>query len=369
MPRAVLLAVGAAIVLLGVAIWLSRSSIETSDLDLESVASPQAQRFPAVAPEVAVSSSSLAKPPDTNTRDDILAERSWAQAVVQALVDRDDAESLVVAALIVQSMGQLDNEFAGSAPNYLQLLRRASNASPSDAAVQWLAWLSCRRAVEVKAICSEAQYESALRAADPGNAFASAAALGRAVRQHDTEAVDHLLALMAKAERFDTYYAAVETLIFNTIESARVPPPALAGGNHSSAQLLALGISRSLPMPPLPMSNACAASTRSTTAQSCLTVATLMRAGDSYAVRRMGLNIAEQLVPFGSRTAVEIGEEQRRLDWLAYQVGQLSYPAEAMQRLLPSAGGEIELWEAWLTENAIPVVPPVNWARPESIAP
>lgn len=366
MPRAVLWAIGAAFVLaLGLAGWFVYSSMESTVSKPAPSPSSSAPVAPIALPDVSPAQAAPHTASEIGNHDDAAAERRWVLAVVRDLVDRNDAESLIVAALIVHSMGRLDGELASGAPNHLELLERASKAAPSNAAIQWLAWLSCRRAAETKLPCDAARYESALRAADPGNAFVWAGALDRAAKQQDTQAKRDAMAAMAQSERFHAYYATVEPLIYNAIESARVPSPSSRSSGYSSTQLLAIGVSAWLPLPPLPIGDACKVSRGDTLAQPCLSTAKIMRESDSYVVRRLGLNIAERLLLFGSVQAAEIAEEQRRYDWLAHQIGQLNYPLGAIQRLLPSAGGEVELWEAWLTENGIPLAPPVNWARPE----
>ena len=366
MPRAVLWAVGAAFLsLLGLAGWLIHSSKDAAVNEPEAFVLAPAPETPVVSSDAPIPQTAPRTQPVPSSRDEAVAERRWALAVVRALVERDDADSLIVAALIAQQIGRFDDEFSKSAPNHFALSDRASNLAPENAAIQWLAWLSCRRAVETNLPCDVARYESALRAADPGNAFVWADGLDRAVKRQDRQAVIDVLAAMGQSERFQVYYATVEPLIFNAIESARVPSPSSRPGGHTSAQLLAIGVSAWLPLPPLPMNNACKTTNGDSLAQSCLAAAKVMRESDSYIVRRIGLNIAERLLPFGSVPAAQIGQEHRRHDWLAHQISQLNYSPEVIQRLLPNAGGEVELWEAWLTENGIPLVPPVNWARPE----
>ena len=291
---------------------------------------------------------------------------AWRRAIVEELVRRDEAESLLVAALLSTTtyrpaVAGVDR--AARARYEVELLQRASMRAPGDPVVQWRAWSACRSLAEAKLPCDAAPFERGLRAADPENAWPSVAALEIAIK--DGRDVSGALAAVAELAGFDVYPETMFPMILDNIESARVPPPASRPPGVDATQAFATGLWAEEPVPTMkPMLDLCKVAPNDPLAGSCRAIAAHMRRSDSYLVRRVGLGMAERLAPEGSADSNALREERRRLDWVDEQIRNHQISLESMRRLLPAAGGEVEFFESWLRENGVPLLPPADWTKP-----
>jgi hypothetical protein len=286
----------------------------------------------------------------------------WVHTIVETLAARGDPQSLAAAALLIESNAV---DFSGSAANRSRadLTRRAAAASPNDPAIQLLALKACRAVYD----CDGTAYENALVAIDAANAWTSGPALRKAVAAGDTTKQAEVLAHMARAQRFDSYLARMESLLNGALQSLRVPAPADADwdGADPASRLVAQTLNATGSGETFgEVSRACKPPLPESIIQSCQSIAKLMLNSDEDMIVRNGLELATTLYPAGSREAARIAELQRRYDWQMYQAIRLPRSPEQNARFVKGRLGDARLRRELLQEHGIALDPPADWLNP-----
>ena len=131
------------------------------------------------------------------------------------LVDRNDADSLAAAAVLLYADGP------GAA---LLSSKRAMEMAPGRADLAWLQSRLCAKTPNVAPGCDPEPAERVLRNLDPANGAGWLGALERANRSNDTAAIDAVLGEMAKRERFDIYVNPLVSHLAPAFANAKVKP-------------------------------------------------------------------------------------------------------------------------------------------------
>lgn len=296
----------------------------------------------------------------------------WVHLIVETLAARGAPESLAAAALIIESNAV---DFSSSAANRLRadLTARAATAAPNDPAIQMLALKACRIVYD----CDGTRYESSLAAIDAANAWTSSPALRKAVTAGDTAKQAEILAQMARAQRFDSYLARMESLLNGALQPLNVPAPPDADwdGTQPTARLVAQTLNVTSAGENFgEVARACNSSTTKSSSpegvlESCRAIAKLMLSSDEDMVVRSGLELATTLYPAGSAEARQIAALQRRYDWQMYQAIRLPRSPEQNARFVKGRLGDGELRRELLQEHGIALDPPQDWVNPYGPSP
>ena len=234
----------------------------------------------------------------------------WRNEAVRALAARADANSVATAAAL-----RFTNSFAapGMAPTALQLIARASDLAPENAAIGWLHLQLCATAPT----CDSRDAAFVLRWVDPDNAAAWLAQLSTAHKDKDTIEVERVLGDMARATRFDLYYNQIMVMMFDALNGVRRELP---GGVVASdtAKLAALaGVANAEIIPAFsPLIDACRESAAaSERREDCLKLAKIMQRGDTVIVQMVGFGIEKRLISADSKEAKNLAERKHLLEW------------------------------------------------------
>jgi hypothetical protein len=234
----------------------------------------------------------------------------WRNEAVRALAVRTDANSVATAAAL-----SFTNSFAvpAAAPSALQLIARASNLAPENAAIGWLHLQLCA----ITPSCDSRDAAFVLRWVDPDNAAAWLAQLSTAHKDKDTIEVERVLADMAHATRFDLYYNQIMVMMFDALHAVRRELP---GGIVASdtAKLTALaGVANAEIIPAFSsLIDACRESVAgSERREACLKLAKIMQRGDTVIVQMVGFGIERRLIPADGREAKSLTERKHLLEW------------------------------------------------------
>jgi hypothetical protein len=245
----------------------------------------------------------------------------WRNEAVRVLAARADAKSVATAAAL-----SFTNSFAApaAAPSALQLIARASDLAPDNAAIGWLHLQLCATAPA----CDSRGAATVLRWVDPDNAAAWLAELSTAQKDRDTVEVERVLADMARGTRFDLYYNQIMVMMFDVLSDVRHELP---GGVVASdtARLTALaGVANAEIIPAFSsLIDACReAAPKSERREDCLKLAKIMQRGDTVIVQMVGFGIERRLIPAESREAKSLAERRHLLEWRLSAASKLDSP-------------------------------------------
>jgi hypothetical protein len=285
----------------------------------------------------------------------------WRSEAVRALAARNDANSVATAAAL-----SFTSSFAApaAAPTALQLIARASDLAPENAAIGWLHLQLCATAPA----CDSRDAATVLRWVDADNAAAWIAELSTAHRDKDTVEVERVLADMARGTRFDLYYNQIMVMMFDALTGVRHELP---GGVVASdtARLTALaGVANAEIIPAFSsLIDACReAAPRSERREDCMKVAKIMQRGDTVIVQMVGFGIERRLIPADSKEAKSLAERRRLLEWRMSAAGKLgvailpwTQSARTRTRLaaMRSRPREEDVCIALLREHKMPLEP------------
>jgi hypothetical protein len=258
--------------------------------------------------------------PATNSKSEAYKFQVWRDEAVRALAARADANSLATAAALGFTNSYSAPSAAGAA---LQLIDRASDLAPDNAAIGWLHLQLCAAAPA----CDSRDVATVLRWVDPDNAAAWLSQLSTAYKDKDTIEVERMLGDMARGTRFDLYYNQLMVLMFDALNAVRHELP---GGVVASdtARLTALaGVANAEIVPPLsPLIDSCRESaTLSERREDCLKLAKIMQRGDTVIVQMVGFSIEKRLIPSDSKEARSLAERRRLLEWRSAAAGKLDF--------------------------------------------
>jgi hypothetical protein len=236
--------------------------------------------------------------------------QAWHNEAVRALAARSDANSLATAAAL-----SFTNSYAvpAAAPTALQLIARASELAPQNAALGWLHLQLCA----TTPACDSRDPAFVLRWVDPDNAAAWLAQLSTAHKDKDTVEIERVLGDMARATRFDLYYNQIMVMMFDALNGVRRELP---GGVVASdtAKLTALaGVANAEIIPAFsPLIDACReAAAASERREDCRKLAKIMQKGDTVIVQMVGFGIEKRLIPADSKEAKSLAERKHLLEW------------------------------------------------------
>jgi hypothetical protein len=285
----------------------------------------------------------------------------WRSEAVRALAARNDANSVATAAAL-----SFTSSFAApaAAPTALQLIARASDLAPENAAIGWLHLQLCATAPA----CDSRDAATVLRWVDADNAAAWIAELSTAHKDKDTVEVERVLADMARGTRFDLYYNQIMVMMFDALTGVRHELP---GGVVASdtARLTALaGVANAEIIPAFSsLIDACReAAPRSERREDCMKVAKIMQRGDTVIVQMVGFGIERRLIPADSKEAKSLAERRRLLEWRMSAAGKLgvailpwTQSARTRTRLaaMRSRPREEDVCIALLREHKMPLEP------------
>jgi hypothetical protein len=234
----------------------------------------------------------------------------WRNEAVRVLAARTDANSVATAAAL-----SFTSSFAApaAAPTALQLIGRASDLAPENAAIGWLHLQLCATAP----VCDSRDAATVLRWVDPDNAAAWLAELSTAQKDRDTIEVERVLADMAHGTRFDLYYNQIMVMMFDALNGVRRELP---GGVMASdtARLTALaGVANAEIIPAFsPLIDACReARAGSERREDCMRLSKIMQRGDTVIVQMVGFGIERRLIPADSKEARSLAERKHLLEW------------------------------------------------------
>lgn len=234
----------------------------------------------------------------------------WRSEAVRVLAAKTDANSVATAAAL-----SFTSSFAApaAAPTALQLIGRASDLGPQNAAIGWLHLQLCATAPA----CDSRDAATVLRWVDPDNAAAWLAELSTAQKDRDTIEAERVLADMAHGTRFDLYYNQIMVMMFDALNGVRRELP---GGVMASdtARLTALaGVVNAEIIPTFsPLIDACrAARAGSERREDCMRLSKIMQRGDTVIVQMVGFGIERRLIPADSKEAKSLAERKHLLEW------------------------------------------------------
>ena len=234
----------------------------------------------------------------------------WRNEAVRVLAARADANSVATAAAL-----SFTYSFAApaAAPTALQLIARASDLAPENAAIGWLHLQLCAAAPA----CDSRDAAFVLRWVDPDNAAAWLAQLSTAQKDKDTVEVERVLGDMARATRFDLYYNQIMVMMFDALNGVRRELP---GGVVASdtARLTALaGVANAEIIPAFsPLIDSCReAAASAERREDCLKLAKIMQRGDTVIVQMVGFGIERRLIAADSKEAKSLAERKHLLEW------------------------------------------------------
>jgi hypothetical protein len=239
----------------------------------------------------------------------------WRSDAVRVLAARPDANSLATAA----ALGSY--AVPSAAPAALQLISRASELAPQNAAIGWLHLQLCAAAPG----CDSREVAIVLRWVDPDNGAAWLSQLSTAHKDKDTIEVDRVLADMAHGTRFDLYYNRLMVLMFDSLSGVRRELPGGVVASDTAKFSALAGVANAEIIPPLsPLIDSCRESVNfSERRDDCLKLAKIMQRGDTVIVQMVGFGIEKRLVPPDSKEAKSLAERRRLLEWRLGAAGNL----------------------------------------------
>lgn len=294
--------------------------------------------------------------------DDSKAVDEWMKSVVEWLAARDDADSLLTAAILAFS------DSGPPPPEALALLKRAAEMAPDSARIQATAMQLCFASKD----CDATPYERSLRNIAPDNALGWELDAVRASRADDHEALRAALASMSRAKTYDLYENAGVAAFISQLREARVPLPRLAGSSaaFSREQFALEAFVSELPKLHNVIQEFCKSATDQHVLAECRLVGAAMRAGDLFMTNLAGISISRYGLSGDSPEARSLAQEERQLRWIAYanQVEirwiedanvMTQYPR--FVEMLADHPREIDVYRVMLEEHGIPTEPPAHW--------
>jgi hypothetical protein len=262
-------------------------------------------------------------PPTTTTPLKADKYQVWRTEAVRVLSSRADANSLATAAALSFSIGHSAPSTASTptASTALQLIARAGDLEPQNAAIAWLRVQLCAATSN----CDTRDAATVLRWIDPDNSAAWMAPLVAAHRDKDTVEVDRLLSDMARGTRFDLYYNQITVLMFDALSAARRDIPGSVAPS-APATLAALSAVVSAEITPRfsPLIDACRESAAATERrEDCIKLAKIMQRGDTIIVQMVGFGIEKRFVAPDSKEGKSLAERSHLLEWRLTAAGKL----------------------------------------------
>lgn len=287
----------------------------------------------------------------------VQALEEWTQRLTEWLTARDDPDSLIAAALLLEAQ-------PGDAAEIPLLLQRATALAPANERIQAVAMHLCLKSTR----CDPAPYEQALRRIAPDNALGWVEEVNRSLRGDDTEALQRALAAMSRARTLDLHAGASILSLISQLRSALVAPPDIEGYHPSMVSALAFDAAGSLTASFEMLRKPCKSATDARTLLECRQIGAAMRAGDSFMANWYGIEISGYGLPADSAEARSLVRQMHQLRWLNQQMagifpddGVSADQREDFLRVMVNRPREADVLRALLEERGIPTEPPADW--------
>ena len=290
---------------------------------------------------------------------------------INLLALRADAHSLLAAALMAQ--GDADDPARPAVLKTPALLTRAQKADDADALVWWVsAALECR--AKAKA-CPNEETLAQLEKADPSNAGAWLWALSRAQRGDDQTTARAALTSAAQSARFDDYFGALTSVLYqaagilpveeNVLRASNQPGVSPSGFKLTYVAVLAAAVTMDSIAP---LEKACKqAASDAGLAQDCVAVAQKLADSGSVSARRSGAEMLMRLMPSGAAHDAAAAQA-RTLAWRMQHIGELGSRLADDSRVtgiytqaLRARGREMDAVDAVLRSQDVALEPPPDW--------
>jgi hypothetical protein len=245
----------------------------------------------------------------------------WRAAAVHALTSRTDADSLATAAAL-----SFTNSYTApsAALGALQLMARAGDLAPQNAAIGWLHLQLCA----ATANCDTRDLATVLRWVDPDNSAAWMAQLAAARKDKDTVEIDRVVSDMARGTRFDLYYNQIMVLMFDAMSAARREiPGSVAASDLATLMALSAVVSTEITPPFSPLIDSCREAAATERREDCLKLAKIMQRGDTVIVQMVGFGIEKRFLAPEGKEAKSLAERKHLLEWRSTTASRLDEAA------------------------------------------
>lgn len=293
---------------------------------------------------------------------------------INLLALRGDAHSLLAAALMAQ--GDANDPARPKALQTPALLARAQKADDADTLVWWAsAALECRAKAKS---CPQEETLAQLEKADPANAAAWLWALSRAQKSGDKATARAALTSAAQSARFDDYFGALTSVLYQATDILPVEERILRAANQPGVSpagfklTYAASIAIAVPHPYLDaVDTACKnAAGDSGLALDCIAVAQKMADSGSLMMRSAGARLLMEIVPAGAAHDAAVAQA-RTLAWRMQGIGSVADRLANDSRVtglytqaLRASGREIDAVDAVLQSQRVALEPPADWQPP-----
>lgn len=297
-------------------------------------------------------------------------QRDAARRLVRELSARNDADSLLDAALLLPLACHGPEDCGAMLQERARLLAAAARLAPEHPLIAFLQAEACLSAGD----CPAAYRRLAM--ADADNLYAHLGLLQVASRAGDPVQLDHALRAAAAAPLYDPYVATLVAELEPVLQ--RLPPPspavraqmAEAAGlrgplDAEGARLLdALGIGAAVGIPPLQgLLHACSLDgirQVPTRRAPCLTVLARLAESDTSLARSVGLSRLVELTA-GTSEGAYWRDRLREFAWVQERFLGLQPSMQSQDLRMQIERGEWALMRAFLQRHAIPLQPAANW--------
>jgi hypothetical protein len=289
---------------------------------------------------------------------------AWRNEAVRLLAARPDASSVATAAAL-----SFTNSFASlsTTPSALQLIGRAGDLAPDNAAIAWLHLQLCANTPS----CDSRDAAIVLRWVDPDNGAAWLGQLSIAHKDRDNFEVNRVLGDMARGTRFDLYYNQIMVMMFDALHGVRRGLPGGVMASDTEKMVALAGVANAEIIPAFsPLIDACRESLAGSERRAdCLRLAKIMQRGDTVIVQMVGFGIEKRLIPAESKEARALAERKHLLEWrlsaaskldasiLPWTQGARTRTRLAQMRLRPR---EEDVCIALLREHKLPLEPELH---------
>ncbi len=249
----------------------------------------------------------------------------------EVLATRNDANSLTTAAAL-QRMSESSrkgrakmSDWDGVIPTSLELITRASELAPQNAAINWLHLQLCIDAPG----CDTRDVATVMRWVDADNSAAWLTTLATAQRDGDSTEVDRVLADMARGGRFDIYWNRLVVTMYDALRVVRrqLPKSYDVGDAARLTELMTVAAAEILP-PFGALDRACREpAAQGERREDCRKLAKIMQRGDSILVQLLGFSIERRLVAPDSKEARMIADRRQSLEWRNHAAEKLDKDA------------------------------------------
>jgi len=353
--------IGLIVAALLMGLWMTRDPLDIAAIEQLVSTLRNPDRTSTATPAILSASLDAPVPPNSeNIDDEAQAESASATTCRSTLVNwlelRDDADSLVAAAVLSLG-GDVTAQTEPRKHRARALLRQAIALSPADASIRWLAISVC----DERHSCDSSEDERALRSIDPKNAVGWSGEVSRAAMRESKD-LDTALRAMARAERFDLYWAENIARVTRAVESAQIAPPPEVKQCPTTLTTSVSAIT-SLSLPPFASLVAgCRLPDAAHRVAECRAIGAALRKGDTILVHAVGINLSRNVAAPGSSEERELNEDRRRLDWQREQLEKFGERFEIdWLRLQRDKRTESEMMQALLRESGVPLEPPPEW--------